>query len=184
MATDCGSESAAGNIACVYVQVLSGIICAIACRGLGKLPDKLSTHVHSCWSTHPHSCWSTHVHSCWCAQEVFVDEDNDAAFEQLEQLLATPTVDILDECDELLASKFQLVYAWGSQEHLPALLERVHVLQAVLQVLGGVLAVTSLLRDGAVAQVQHHGGRYGAMPEIRLLAGMATTFRFTSLCFT
>lgn len=117
-----------------------------------------------------------------CVQETFGNDDDEQAFKQLQQLSKIPTFDILDECDELLASKFQLVYAWGSQEHLPALTERVHVLQAVLQALHDDSYVTSLLADGAVAQVQHHEGHYGGMPETRLLAGMAHLSLHAALC--
>lgn len=84
----------------------------------------------------------------------------------------TPTFDILDECDELLASKFQLVYAWGSQAPLHGMTERVHVLQAVLRVLQDDSRVEVLLANGAIAQVQSREGRYGAIPGIRLLAGV------------
>lgn len=78
---------------------------------------------------------------------------------------------MLDECDELLASKFQLVYAWGSQELLPAMTERINVLQSVLQTLQHSTIVEGILAHAAIAQVQHHEGRHGGMPEVRLLAG-------------
>ena len=81
-------------------------------------------------------------------------------------------MDILDECDELLSSKFQLVYAWGSQQHLPAMSERLHALQAVPQALHHDPGVKRLLGNSAVAQVQHHEGHYEGAPEVRLLPGM------------
>lgn len=109
-------------------------------------------------------------------QETFGDQGNSTTpdFQELQKLLSVPTFEILDECDELLSSKFQLVYAWGSQKDLHAMAERVHVIQAVMQALQEDTNVAALLRNGAIAQVQRREGRYGSMPETRLLAGDAT----------
>lgn len=105
-------------------------------------------------------------------QETFSDPAGAEEFQQLQKLLSLPTFEILDECDELLSPKFQLVYAWGSQQDLPAMTERVHILQAVVQALQDDLNVATLLNNGAAARVQVHRGHYGGMPEIRLLAGV------------
>lgn len=115
------------------------------------------------------------VYTLCCMQETYATEGQEDRFQEVQKLLSVPTFDILDECDELLAPKFQLVYAWGSQESLPSLAERVHVVQAVLQVLHDDFTVTRMLADGAFAQVRHHGCRHGGMPEIRLLAGVTET---------
>lgn len=112
-----------------------------------------------------------------CMQEVFDKNGDGSAYQQLVQLLSLSTFDVLDECDELLACKFQLVYAWGSQDDLPALTERVHVLQAVLHILQDDERVRDILADDAVASVQHHPQRYGSMPEVRLLAGRSSLFQ-------
>eukprot|EP00892_Ulva_mutabilis_P000029 jgi/Ulvmu1/10026/UM059_0075.1 len=109
------------------------------------------------------------------AQETFGEQGDqaDPEFKELQQLQSTPTFEILDECDELLSSRFQLVYAWGAQQHLPGMIDRVHALQAVMQALQDDVDVAALLENRAIAQVQRHGGHYGGMPEVRLLQGRA-----------
>lgn len=112
----------------------------------------------------------------WFAvQEIYSRHAGGQEFDKIQQILSLPTYDILDECDELLAPKFQLVYAWGSQEQLPGITERVHVLQAVLQTLDTDARVQKLLRDPMFAQVTYHKNRYGGRPEVRLLAGNHST---------
>jgi len=59
-------------------------------------------------------------------QELSAEDGDEPAARQLRRVLSMPAFDVLDECDELLASKFQLVYAWGAQGLLPALAQRVH----------------------------------------------------------
>lgn len=93
------------------------------------------------------------------------------AHKKLKHLLSVTTFDVLDECDELLSPKHQLVYAWGSQEPLPSLSERMHVLKAVLRALEDDRSVREMLDDRAVVAVLRHPQRYGAMPEVRLLTG-------------
>lgn len=106
-----------------------------------------------------------------CMQELSAEDGDEPAARQLRRVLSMPAFDVLDECDELLASKFQLVYAWGAQGLLPALAQRVHMLQAVLQTLQLDTTVTNLLADRAIAHVRHHVGHYGGVPEVRLLPG-------------
>lgn len=89
----------------------------------------------------------------------------------LRELLSLPGWDILDECDQLLSHKFQLVYAWGSQAHLPALEARVEMAQVVLEALALDDGCLALLNDPAIAQIQHHNRRFGSLPQIRLIAG-------------
>lgn len=52
---------------------------------------------------------------------------------QLKQLLAMPSVDILDEMPK---HKFELVYAWGAQCALASLDQRISMVQHVLKILG------------------------------------------------
>jgi hypothetical protein len=108
-------------------------------------------------------------------QEVFGNGADCPEFHMLKTLLSVSTFDILDECDELLSAIYQLVYAWGIEHDLPARTERVYVLQSVLQALCEDEAVQAILhKHPNVADVQHHSdrGRYGAIPEIRLMTGV------------
>eukprot|EP00892_Ulva_mutabilis_P010317 jgi/Ulvmu1/7658/UM038_0087.1 len=86
---------------------------------------------------------------------------------------AIPSFDINDEVDSSLAPNPPLVYAWGPHKRLPALPCRVHVVQAVLCVLCEDEHVAELLQDPAVAEIHHHSGRLGGLPEIRLPGGAA-----------
>jgi Protein of unknown function (DUF3638) len=122
-------------------------------------------------------------------------------YSQLKELLELPSVDILDESDELLKHKFQLVYAWGPQCPLPSLHERVMMVQHVLQVLckdsevraelSGSLKrqwkpVDGVLENEAMS-LTPHPERFGSLPSIRLIPGTiellkhAPAVRFTGI---
>lgn len=90
----------------------------------------------------------------------------------LQDLLSLPGWDILDECDQLLSHKFQLVYAWGAQTHLPGLEARVQMAQAVLEALAFDTDCLALLSDPAIAHIQHDQRSFGSLPQIRLISGM------------
>lgn len=90
----------------------------------------------------------------------------------LQELLALPGWDILDECDQLLSHKFQLVYAWGTQAYLPGLEARVQMAQAVLEALALDKDCLALLSDPAIAHIQHRKCSFGSLPQIRLISGM------------
>lgn len=89
--------------------------------------------------------------------------------------------DVLDEVDQLLSCKHQLVYAWGKQQQLPCLPQRVHILQAALHALCS-LEVAEVLANSAIANVHKHRGRYGSMPAVRLLQGTALSIRCFVCC--
>ena len=106
----------------------------------------------------------------------------DEAHAKLQQLLRLPSVDILDESDELLKHKFQLVYAWGTQCRLPSVEQRILVIQHVLQVLSRNKGVKRVLLGNSGAQqlasgnieteamsLHPHPERYGSVPNLSLI---------------
>jgi hypothetical protein len=109
----------------------------------------------------------------------------DKIHKQLKKLLDLPSVDILDESDELLKHKFQLVYAWGDRCDLPSFDQRVMMVQYVLQVLCMDSDVKDLLTrscqseqeppDGVIEtesmSLTPHPERIGSLPSIRLIPG-------------
>lgn len=95
----------------------------------------------------------------------------------LNDLLCLPGWDILDECDQLLSHKFQLVYAWGSQAHLPSLEARVQMTQAALEALALDRGCQALLSDHAIAHVQHDKHCIGSLPHVRLIPGVHSSVR-------
>jgi hypothetical protein len=106
-------------------------------------------------------------------------------YNKLKEMLELPSVDILDESDELLKHKFQLVYAWGAQCSLPSLHQRVRMVQHVLQVLCMDSEVRAVLLRSCQRQQKPsdhametesmslipHSGRFGSLPSIRLISG-------------
>ena len=64
---------------------------------------------------------------------------------KLQHLLCLPSVDILNESDEQLGHKFQLVYAWGTQCGLPSASQRILMIQHVLEVVSKDLGVRAAL---------------------------------------
>jgi hypothetical protein len=94
-------------------------------------------------------------------------------------------VDILDESDELLKHKFQLVYAWGAQCMLPSLHQRVRMVQHLLQVLCKDSDVRDVLSYNCNSEQMHPDGaietasvaltkeaeRLGCLPSVRLIPG-------------
>lgn len=114
-------------------------------------------------------------------QELHSQEQDDP-YAQLIHMLRLPSVDILDESDEVLNHKSQLVYAWGAQCHLPSLSERVVVIQHVLEVLCKDQEIRKLLLPSAAshetgsiesetASFTFHQERFGSLPSIRLVPG-------------
>jgi len=106
----------------------------------------------------------------YCLQEL-LSRGNIKQHALLNDLLSLPGWDILDECDQLLSHKFQLVYAWGSQAHLPSLEARVQMAQAVLEALALDARCQDLLSNRDIAQIRHHTDRIGSMPHVRLIPG-------------
>ena len=96
------------------------------------------------------------------------------------QLVATlpkldelPYSDWLDESDEILRHKYQLIYAIGACEALPAGPQRWTVVQALTKQLMVNKAVNEvLLREGVVKRL-HWGRHAGSFDDIRLLPGVA-----------
>ncbi|KAG2492072.1 hypothetical protein HYH03_009568 [Edaphochlamys debaryana] len=81
------------------------------------------------------------------------EEDREAAARccsALDELAALPYMDVLDESDELLHHRFQLIYACGAPTGLPAVTERAGAVQAVLSSLSRLAASGRLpLPEGA-----------------------------------
>lgn len=105
-----------------------------------------------------------------------------------EGLLNVSAVDFLDESDELLSPKFQLVYAWGTECALPSVQERVLMVQHVLQVLmkddeSIKLLFASSRKDSRprkranesigtkCVSLADRPERYGSLPSLRLIPG-------------
>lgn len=115
---------------------------------------------------------------------------------QLSELVQLSSVDILDESDELLKHKFQLVYAWGDQCDLESLDQRVMMVQHTLQVLCTDADVRAVLtgsggpqRKGGAAEqntetacmcLKTYPERFGSLCSIRLIQG---AFMLLKKCF-
>eukprot|EP01062_Namystynia_karyoxenos_P078170 TRINITY_DN8003_c0_g1_i3.p1 TRINITY_DN8003_c0_g1~~TRINITY_DN8003_c0_g1_i3.p1 ORF type:complete len:3424 (+),score=752.41 TRINITY_DN8003_c0_g1_i3:510-10274(+) len=99
---------------------------------------------------------------------------------ELCHLVDAPTCDILDECDELLRPRYQLIYAEGSQQPVAAGSLRWRVPMAVFRVLKE--HISTLERTGGGDFIRVAGGRKegtpdetpDAMPEVRILATTIT----------
>ena len=53
----------------------------------------------------------------------------------IDGMTSLPYTDLLDESDELLHHRFQLIYAWGTRTNLPALSSRARAAQTLLQII-------------------------------------------------
>jgi hypothetical protein len=104
-------------------------------------------------------------------QEIYAQQDSGREFDALADLQRQPVIDILDESDELLSCKQQLIYAWGAQQDLPDAAIRGRVPQELLHVLATKEQVKSILKDPHVSEIVRHKGRYGAMDNIRFVQG-------------
>ena len=94
---------------------------------------------------------------------------------QLPLLDSLPYCDLLDESDELLHHKYQLIYAHGSNVMLPAGKQRWQSVQTLLGLLQTSPQVASILKQPNVARrlaVRDERGA-GAFDDLRLLAGEA-----------
>ena len=65
----------------------------------------------------------------------------------------------------------QLIYAYGSREALPERETRCEMASELLHQVASNAAVEALLADPRVAETQAHTGRWGAMPDLRLIQG-------------
>ncbi|WIA08442.1 hypothetical protein OEZ85_007879 [Tetradesmus obliquus] len=81
-----------------------------------------------------------------------------AVCSELQALAAVPYLDVLDESDELLHHRFQLVYACGNRQQLHARPERVSAIQALLHTL------TWLADQGASACPKLHAEGVAVWP--------------------
>lgn len=75
-----------------------------------------------------------HGHSLYLKGLELRSIDQDASNE-IKRMEGMPFRDVLDESDELLHHRNQLIYAVGDLQKLPAQAERVHAVQALLRVL-------------------------------------------------
>ncbi|KAG2501267.1 hypothetical protein HYH03_001073 [Edaphochlamys debaryana] len=72
----------------------------------------------------------------------------------LDELSALPYMDVLDESDELLHHRFQLIYACGAPMGLPAAAERAGMVQALLAALSRLAASDRLPRPEGAAVLE------------------------------
>ncbi|KXZ49831.1 hypothetical protein GPECTOR_19g282 [Gonium pectorale] len=110
-------------------------------------------------------------------------EERAADFRALEELAALPYLDLLDESDELLHHRHQLIYGCGTFVALQAVHERSGAVQALLRVAsrlavpppaaGAGPAPAPLLPPAAVALEPPEGRSPGAYCGLRLLPGEA-----------
>ena len=96
----------------------------------------------------------------------------------LDAAAALPYLDLLDESDEVLHHRFQLIYAWGTRTELPALPARAHAAQALLHIVSqqaragqGRLGLAAIRPELGVAVLTGVGHVPGAYLGLRLLAG-------------
>ncbi|PRW58669.1 hypothetical protein C2E21_2704 [Chlorella sorokiniana] len=95
----------------------------------------------------------------------------------MSNLAALPYVDLLDESDELLTHRFQLIYAWGSPTELPSHQARARACQALLRTLSaegrsGQLGAT-LAQEGVAVASGPGPDKPGGFRGVRLLSGAA-----------
>ena len=98
--------------------------------------------------------------------------EKDELVELLPRLDKLPYCDVLDESDEILHHKYQLIYAWGHNVLLPSGKERWRAVQTVLKVLETSPEVAGLLQTPDVAR-RFPGDIAGSFDDLRLLAGSA-----------
>ncbi|PNH10973.1 hypothetical protein TSOC_002217 [Tetrabaena socialis] len=92
----------------------------------------------------------------------------------LDSVARLPYLDLLDESDQLLHHRFQLVYACGNPIALPALNERALAIQALLRTASSLAARGELpLPKGVVVLQPPAGHPPGAFSGVRLLPGAA-----------
>ena len=90
----------------------------------------------------------------------------------LKVLLATPAVNIVDEADAYFDPRVQQIYAWGRKVPLPDREVRCEIVSELLHVLETDEAVLQLLASLDVAERTEHVGRWGGMPDVRLVLGV------------
>lgn len=88
---------------------------------------------------------------------------------RINEMVAT---NILDESDELLNCRVQLVYSWGRKEPLQAAQTRFDVAIELLKVLSTSDIVAQMLRDPDVAEVTQPQEGLGRNPLVRLVPGV------------
>jgi hypothetical protein len=86
--------------------------------------------------------------------------------EDIDEWLRTSSRDVLDESDELLDVRYQLIYTMGAQRHLDHSPDRWTTTQQVLDVVSAIFSDLHTSHEN-VAYYQDRGD--GAFPEIRLL---------------
>ena len=96
-----------------------------------------------------------------------------ALVNELPSLDQLPYCDLLDESDEILHHKYQLIYAWGHNVLLPAGEERWRAVQTILRLVQTSPRVAELLEDPNVARRLQVERGSGAFDDLRLLPGTA-----------
>eukprot|EP00878_Enallax_costatus_P027472 GHUV01029589.1.p1 GENE.GHUV01029589.1~~GHUV01029589.1.p1 ORF type:complete len:321 (+),score=97.07 GHUV01029589.1:454-1416(+) len=102
------------------------------------------------------------------------DKGEYRVYDQLQQLMAMRYQDILDESDELLHHRLQLVYACGLRQSLPALQERTVAIQALLRLISGMVdggTCPELARAGVAAWTPSSERQPGSFCGLQLLPG-------------
>ena len=117
---------------------------------------------------HLDECWRN-AHGVW---------SNTSKWVSLQKWIGSHTRDILDESDEILHSRFQLIYTIGLQQHMDGYPDRWTITQQVLR----------LVKDGAHAISRNHSkcikyecGPPGSFPHIHVVQGSDVGRRLVSL---
>ena len=94
------------------------------------------------------------------------DRASGGAFAELQRWVESNTRDILDESDEVLHPRFQLIYTVGSQQHTEGYPDRWTITQEVLRLVKKhALSLSHDLPDA----IEYELGRSGSFPRIRIL---------------
>ena len=88
------------------------------------------------------------------------------AFLELQRLLQSSSRDILDESDEILHVRYQLVYTIGNQQHMEGFPERWTTTQQILSLVNKHAA---LLREAFPLGVEYERDWSGSFPRLRIL---------------
>ena len=105
-------------------------------------------------------------------------ETANLVMEELSRLNDLDYCDVLDESDEILRHKFQLMYACGNCENLPSGQQRWETLQTLLHVLNSDAAVAIILKQPGVSTTMvdsnaKGSSRPGGFKGVRLIPGKA-----------
>ena len=103
-----------------------------------------------------------------CGVDAYIASDNASKWVSLQTWLHSHVRDILDESDEILHSRFQLIYTIGLEQHLDGYPARWTVAQQVLRL---VQDHAHTLARNHPNSVEYECGPPGSFPHIRIMRG-------------